>query len=477
MAAIKSVLKPLSEAPGLGPFWMFGQKNLAESLINETRSAALNDKLMTMYLGPRKMVVAVHPDAARDVVVNSEVFIKSEMAAVPYDPYLKLRGVPDLVMSNGADWKEQRHVLNPAFATAALENMMPMFSSEADNFLAVMQKAEAKSETLSVVDNTSAFALDVLGNALLGKSFGALDGTFDETYAAYKLVMARSMHPLTMIFPLAYKLPVKWNTELIDAIEIMYNALNGAVIARKAQRETQRAQGLDVPTGNDILDMLLPTDSSKGLKAKQIIPNMWTMFIAGHDTTAIALAWLLDGLAQRPHIQDRARKEVLEVFGNDPTAAPTAEQIKNLPYMDALLKENLRLHPPVHTIPTRTAAVDTELGGYAVPKGTTVGLSISTLNRHPQFWDDPDTFDPERFLNGKKHRIYHWMPFAAGPRRCLGDRFSLMEQKTLLSKLLSGYEILPEHKREGELLAGDLALPLVFKQPQPVNIITRRRQF
>lgn len=297
-------------------------------------------------------------------------------------------------------------------------------------------------------------------------------------YTAYQTIMGSLFDPLYMVFPWLHRLPTQRNKRLRESVDTVYNLLSGAVQARikKRQQELQRETESD-PEARDILDLLLPleggcpmsgpSDPNK-LEMREIIPNLWIFFIAGHDTTAISLAWLLDTLAQHPPVQDRLREEVHRVFGDDPTAVPTRDQLEGLEYMDAVVKEGLRMHPPVHNLMTRAAAEDTDLGGYQVKKGTMVAISISSINRHPEVWDRPDEFDPDRFLESKPKR-WNWIPFSVGPRRCLGDRFSMLEQKTLLTKLLSHYRVLPQDGDGGRgsdrLALAKTGMPMLFKQP------------
>ena len=159
----------------------------------------------------------------------------------------------------------------------------------------------------------------------------------------------------------------------------------------------------------------------------------------------------------------------------DMKTAPTLAQLDECVYLEAVLKENLRIHPPVHNLFTRLSAKDTVLGDYVVPSDTLMSIAISSINRHPDSWYDPDEFIPERFLTKekRKHKLFSWMPFSVGPRRCIGDKFSIMEQKCLIGKLLLQYDIAPH---EGQP-TGNVELPLsttsfafFFKQPAPFSV-------
>merc|ERR1712070_961308 len=152
--------------------------------------------------------------------------------------------------------------------------------------------------------------------------------------------------------------------------------------------------------------------------------------------------------------------------------------LEQVPYISAVISEGLRLRPPVYNLMTREAARDTELDGYHIPKGTGISIHIGTVNRHPDAYDRPDEFLPERFMAKKQKgakgpRVFNNLPFSAGPRRCLGDKFSLMEQKTLLMKLLSTCEVLPADGASGEVEYATDAIPLLFLQPKEVRVKVR----
>jgi len=139
------------------------------------------------------------------------------------------------------------------------------------------------------------------------------------------------------------------------------------------------------------------------------------------------------------------------------------EHLEQIPYISAVINESLRLNPPVYNAPTRQVEKDTELDGYLIPKNTIVSIHIGAINRNPLVWPNPTEFDPGRFLGNQRARGINYLPFSAGPRRCIGDRFSLMEQKTLLLQVLTRYRILPHHN-EGAI--SNSSMPLLFRIPE-----------
>jgi len=146
------------------------------------------------------------------------------------------------------------------------------------------------------------------------------------------------------------------------------------------------------------------------------------------------------------------------------------EHLEQIPYISAVINESLRLNPPVYNAPTRQVDKDTELDGFLIPKNTLISIHIGAINRNAAAWPNPHEFDPERFI-GQRARAVNYLPFSAGPRRCIGDRFSLMEQKTMLLQLLTRYRILPHHNVDA---ISNSSMPLVFRIPETAFVNVER---
>lgn len=130
------------------------------------------------------------------------------------------------------------------------------------------------------------------------------------------------------------------------------------------------------------------------------------------------------------------------------------------------------MNPPIHHLFTRTVTEDCEIDGYFIPKNTMVGIAIEAVNKNPDSWDKPDEFIPERFINEKKrkNKLFSYMPFSVGPRRCIGDKFSLLEQKCLIGKLLLKYKIHSKHSNKQDLPLSKSSFAVMFKQPESFSL-------
>lgn len=159
-----------------------------------------------------------------------------------------------------------------------------------------------------------------------------------------------------------------------------------------------------------------------------------TLLLAGHETTALALSFTLLLVAQHPSVEQRLQAEVETVLDGQP---PTVDDLAHLTYTEQVVKEAMRLYPPVHTI-LRETADSVELAGYHIPKGTTVSMHQWTIHRDPRFYTDPYAFKPDRWSDTFEESLprFAYFPFGGGPRRCIGDRFAMIEAQLVLATLV-----------------------------------------
>jgi cytochrome P450 len=205
----------------------------------------------------------------------------------------------------------------------------------------------------------------------------------------------------------------------------------------------------------DLLSMLLQaSDEETGQKMsdQQLRDEVMTLLLAGHETTANALTWTWYLLAQYPEIERRLHAELEQVLGGQ---LPTVEHLPELSYTRMVLEEVLRLYPPAFGF-NRKAIADDEIGGYVVPANTLIWISPYTTHRHPDFWENPEVFEPERFSSERSAGRPHFahFPFGGGPRLCIGNNFAMMEAQLILATLAQRYRLrlVPGHKVEPEVL-------------------------
>jgi cytochrome P450 len=204
------------------------------------------------------------------------------------------------------------------------------------------------------------------------------------------------------------------------------------------------------------------------MKDKQLLDEIRTLIIAGHETTALTLTWTWYLISQNSQIYQKLYDEINKVL---PNKGPEFSDLEKLPYMDAVINETLRLYPPAWLIPRRNKAAD-HLGPYIIPAGSDIFISPYFLQRDPAVWDAPDTFNPDRFLllnSNDRHKL-SYIPFSAGPRRCIGDYFSLIEMKFHLALLVKEFKLTHIDDRPIEL---ESQVNLRSKYPIFMKIHTR----
>merc|ERR1719507_2109574 len=191
------------------------------------------------------------------------------------------------------------------------------------------------------------------------------------------------------------------------------------------------------------------------LSSEQIIGQAIVFILAGFETTASTLTSLSYCLAKNPDVLEKLMEEVNEVVEAS-EGKIDQESIREMPYLEACIKETLRLLPPIFRN-DRTCVKDWEEDGLFIPKGMNISIPVFVIHHDPAIWAEPETFRPERFFKEEESAIQacSWLPFGGGPRQCIGERFAMVEMKIAMTKLLSNFSIAANEKTKLELRKGD----------------------
>ncbi|PBK89446.1 cytochrome P450 [Armillaria gallica] len=358
-------------------------------------------------------------------------------------------GFGGLIVAEKEDHHRQRKILNPAFSSTNLRNSQVIFQRCSDKVVNAMRRCTT-TEPIDVVHWMSKVSLDIIGLSAFRYDFGSLDGRESELEMAMKHVFTASQsNPSAVeliVVALIRMLPnsVLKISKLLPTREIRQLASVGEV-ARKVVREILAAHRVQEQTDKDIVDILMRARLTGQIQDDEIELQFISFLLAGHETTASTLSWLLYELAAHPEHQSIIREEVKHSYHDD---------YDSLPFMNAAIKEVLRFHPIVHTL-TRTAPHDDVLPltgskPLAIPKGQTLFCSAYLYNRLPSIWGaDAEEWNPARFLDKSipiSLGIYaNLMTFSYGSRSCIGWRFAVMEMQTVLANLIQNFEFsLPE---------------------------------
>jgi cytochrome P450 family 4 subfamily V len=356
-----------------------------------------------------------------------------------------------LLTSNGDLWKSRRDMITPTFHFQILQNYMSIFRSRTKIMVSRFQKqAETNSQSFDVFPLCTDCTLDIIGACAFGLDLGCQTEPEPSHYVSAirqitELVWTRIFHPLHQS-PLLFALSsegFKWR-RLIKTV----HQLPERLIRERRKFIEEHGEEIGEKRRLDFLDMLLTVtdENGEGLSELAIRNEVDTFLFEGHDTTAAALSWTIYCLASNPEYQARARAEV-DMTLNPNHDEPTYEEARNgFEFLEACIKESLRLFPSVPFI-TRNNESEIKLCGYNIPAGTEIVLLIYAIQRSARYWSNPNQFNPDRFATeGIKHP-FSYTPFSAGHRSCVGQVFAMLEEKTILSMLLYHFEFELDHSK------------------------------
>lgn len=350
-----------------------------------------------------------------------------------------------LLTVEGEDWRAQRRALAPLFSPRQVADFAPAMHRVAR--AAVEQIGAGRSGRILDVDvEMATLTLQVLEQTLFSQGLARSAGEFQRAVTRYFETIGR-LDPLDLIgAPQAIPRIGRWRGRA--SLAFFESAVNDIIAARRAMIDEGQAPPTDLLT---LLLKALDPETGRGMSLDDVRANIITFIGAGHETTANALTWTLYLLSQAPDWRARVENEIEANF--DP--ASDADPTDNLPVARAAIEEALRLYPPAATL-SREAIGEDWLVGMRIPPGTTVTVAPYLLHRHRLLWDEPDAFDPGRFLGERREKIDRWayIPFGAGPRVCIGMAFALQEAVIVLAHLMGrfrfdlapGHEVQPQQR-------------------------------
>jgi cytochrome P450 len=372
--------------------------------------------------GFRPLVLA-GPAAARFVLVEAHAGLRARLEGDPVTRLLR----HGLLVEDGDAHGRLRALMTPPLHRTVVEQHIEAFWRCADEVAEGWRPAAA----IHVVDEMRRLALLALTRTLFGADIAP------ELDALWRPVL----RTLAYIAPGAWLL---WPAVPRPGYRQALRTMDAYLLRMIASARAGAAGG----TG------LLPPLLQAGLSDDLIRDQLLTMLIAGHDTVTAALSWVLHLLSQHPSIRARARAEVDQVLVG---SSPRAEDLGRLAFLDQVIKETLRLYPPIH-VSNRIAAHNLEFEGRRIPEGTRVLFSIYLTHRHPRHWPDPERFDPSRFDPAARQppAAYTYLPFGAGPRFCIGAAMAQVALKVVLARLLQHFEFEPASASVGLRMAATL---------------------
>ncbi|KAL3619007.1 hypothetical protein CASFOL_037235 [Castilleja foliolosa] len=337
-----------------------------------------------------------------------------------------------LLMANGKDWHHQRHIVAPAFMGDKLKSYATYMVDCTKEMLKSLENALDKGETeVEIGDHMTNLTADIISRTEFDTNYQKGKQIFHVLTLLQGLCARSSRH---LCFPGSRYLPSKYNREIKSLKTVVERLLMEIIQSRTDCVEIGRSASY----GNDLLGMLLTEMQKKrsSLNMQLIMDECKTFFFAGHETTALLLTWTMMLLATNPTWQEKVRAEVKLVCKD---SDPAVEHLSKLTLLNMVINESLRLYPPASLLP-RMAFEDFKLGGLNIPKGLSIWIPVLAIHHSEDIWGkDVNEFNPQRFASKSSGPGRNFMPFAAGPRNCVGQSFALMEAKIILAMMISKF--------------------------------------
>jgi cytochrome P450 len=365
-----------------------------------------------------------------------------------------------ILTSDGETWRGHRKIMAPAFDVRALASYAPTMARSTEAFLPRWD-ALADGAVIDVGEEMTRLTLEIISETMFSSDMDSMTDLVERTF---REATARMDFGFLDILPVIGRMRMRQRVEDIHGV---FKELDAAVADLIADR---KRQGDGAP--QDLLSRLVAAqddDSGVGMSASEIRDQVVTIFVAGHETTAVAMTWTWYLLSQHPAEEARLHAEVDEVLGG---RAPTREDLPKLAFTRMVLDEAMRLYPPAPGLSNRQAVAADTLCGQAVPKGAMIIVAPWVLHRHQGLWERPERFEPERFsaVRSVGRNRYGYIPFGGGPRVCIGMAMALMEATIILASMAQRFRL--------ELAPGsriELAPRITLRPKEPIKMILHKR--
>ncbi len=402
-----------------------------------TRTAAEHGPVAQYRFGPGRAYLVTHPDGLKHVLQDHvKNYTKDH-----YSYAMVRRIIGDgLLTSGGETWLKQRRLAQPAFHRARISAMAEQMVRATAELSEHWAESQRTGEPRHATRDMMALTLRIVGEALLGTDVRAETEAVSVAFNVLSEQTVERFRSLRLIPPV---LPTAYDRAFRQATHALREVVIRAIAKRREHLEDK----------GDLLSMfMLARDEETGVQMddEHLRNEVLTMLLAGHETTATALSWAWALLEQNPDAERKLHAELDAVLGG---RLPTAEDVPRLVYTRRVLDETMRLYPPVYVL-SRKVVEDDTVCGYQVLGGSTVDISPYVTHRLPEFWPDPDRFEPDRFTPEQvaARPRYAYYPFLGGPRQCIGNNFALMEGTLILAtlaqrhrpRMVAGYTPTPE---------------------------------
>uniref|UniRef100_A0A2M4AQ83 Putative cytochrome n=1 Tax=Anopheles triannulatus TaxID=58253 RepID=A0A2M4AQ83_9DIPT len=381
-----------------------------------------------------------------------------------------------LVVSTGAKWAQRRKVITPTFHFKILEDFLVIMNHQTDVLIEKLA-AHVGGADFDIYENVTYCALDIISESAMGVKLNTQHNPHSEYVEAVKEIsdiIFKRLFSLAREYKWVFRFQ-KASRRQDELVKVVHDFAHRVISERKQQLEDERERQLTNQKLEEmdvygkrrmtLLDLLLNvTIDGQPLSDTDIREEVDTFMFAGHDTTTSCISFACYHLSRNPAIQQKVYEEIQEIVGPDAARIElTNSTLQDLRYLDLVIKETLRMNPSVPIFGRRSAG-DMIIDGVPVPKGMQFDVHIYAMHNDPELYPEPERFDPERFSEEAQaaRPPYSYIPFSVGARNCIGQRYAMLEIKTMLVKVLANYKLLPCEDKNRFLIKTDMTL-------KPVN--------
>lgn len=452
--------------PLVGNAFRFINKSPPDFFLTIERTVREAGKCFRLWLGPELLIIVTDAKVAEGVL-SSPKFIEKSGEYNFIRPWLG----DGLLTSSYRKWHSHRKIITPTFHFKILEQFVEIFDSQSNILIDKLTPFMESGETFDVFPLVTLCALDVICESAMGTKVNAQIHSDSEYVQAVKeittIIHIRTYDVLAR-YDFLFNLS-SYRKRQDKVLEVLHGYTNSVIRSRRRELSDAKEANPDINATSELgirrkvafLDMLLQaTVDGRPLTDVEIREEVDTFMFEGHDTTTSAISFLLYRLAKHPEVQHKVYDEIKAVIGEGMTGPVTLSMLNELHYLELVIKETLRLYPSVPFY-GRKVLENSEIEGTTFPAGSNLILMPMFMGRDPEYFDDPLEFRPERFekeISAEKVNPYRYIPFSAGPRNCIGQKFAMAELKSVASKVLRHFEVLPPEGGQEESFIGEMIL-------------------
>ncbi len=391
------------------------------------KTAAEYGDVVQMRFGPRTVVLVNSSEHIKSVLVDkAHCYVKG----FGYDKLEELLG-KGLLTAEGKAWHKQRKLSQPAFHKQRLAGLTHFITTSTKETLEEFSKASALGKPFDLHQSMMRLTLQVVSRMILGTDINEKDAS--EVGEAMDSLLESANDRILSLFPIPRAIPTPMNLRSAHYMKVLNDVVFRIIEEHRSSRKENQ----------DLLTMLMDAkdpETGETFSDEELRDQVMTMFLAGHETTANLLTWTFYYLSRMPHLSQGIYDEVLRVAG--PTADVEMKHLSALTYTTKVIQESMRLSPPAWILSRECIEAHT-IGEFEIAPKTIVLVSPYVTHRKPEYFPNPEGFDPERFSeeNIKNRPKYAYIPFSGGARQCIGSGFAMMESQMIMATLIREYQV------------------------------------